>query len=192
MLPPFSTVPLALLLAGALPGERTLPIQYTVTNVGGGLGVFVDEKVIFGIASRGPAGPRWIAERVRHDRHWCGKQGTDGKCIATETRVHDWLDGATCTAVAPAFAALWAIPPAGFAPARDFVIVSDSSTVTIKGSTTQAGFFTDISVSQEAGDFATWWHNSSNSWKSCWQQAAPLVEGQALTPHLSLPAAPAS
>ncbi|UYY79116.1 hypothetical protein [Sphingomonas sp. R1] len=188
----FPALSLALLIAGTAPGERTLNVQYTVTNVGGGLGNHVDETVIFGMVPGGATDQRLVAERVRRDRRWCGKQGADGKCVATDTQVHDWLDGATCAKVAPAFAALWAIPPARFAPVRDFVIVSDSSTVTIKGTTTQAGFFTDISVSQDAGDFATWWHNASNSWKSCWQQAAPLVEGQALTPRLSLPAAPAS
>jgi hypothetical protein len=188
MLPQLSTLPLLLLSIGTPAGERTLNVQYTVTNVGGGLGNFVDEKVIFGTVSGGPAGPRWIAERIRRDRRWCDKQGPDRKCIATEARVHDWLDGATCASVAPAFTALWAIRPAGFAPIRDFVIVSDSSTVTIKGTTTQAGYFTEISVSQDAGDFASWWHNASNRWKSCWQQGAPVVDGRALGPSLSLPA----
>lgn len=187
-----SALSLILLIAGTPPGERTLNVQYTVTNVGGGLGTYVDETVIFGMVPGGTAGQRWAAERIRRDRSWCGKRGADGKCVATKSQVHDWLDGASCAAVAPAFATLWAIPPARFAPVRDLVIVTDSSTVTIKGTTTQAGFFTDISVSQDAGDFATWWHNSSNSWKSCWQQAAPIVEGQALTPRLSLPAPAAS
>lgn len=189
---PFPALSLALLIAGTAPDERTLNVQYTVTNVGGGLGNYVDEKVIFGIVPGGAKEQRWVAERVRRDRRWCGKQGADGKCVATDIQVHDWLDGATCTTVASAFTALWAIRPAGFAPVRDVVVVSDSSTVTIKGATTQAGFFTETSVSQDAGDFATWWHNSSNSWKSCWRQAAPIVEGQALTPRLSVPATPAS
>lgn len=188
MLPALSVLPLALLLVGAPPGGRTLNVQYTVTNVGGGLGVFVDETVIFGMVPSGTAGPRWVAERVRHDRHWCGKQGGGGKCIATETRIHDWLDGAACATVAPAFTALWAIRPAGFGQVRDFTVVSDSSTVTIKGTTTQAGYFTEVSVSQDAGDFARWWHNASNGWKSCWQHAAPVVEGQVLAPRLALPA----
>lgn len=186
------TLPLALLLIGAPQMERKLNAQYTVTNVGGGLGVYVDETVLFGIVPGGSGGPRWVAERVRRDRHFCGKQDAGGKCIATDTAVHDWLDGTNCKTVAPAFTALWAIRPAGFAPVRDFVIVSDSSTVTIKGTTTQAGFFTEISVSQDAGDFATWWYKASNRWKPCWQQAAPMVEGKALAPSLSLPAAPAS
>ncbi len=181
-------LPLALVLVGAPQMERKLNVQYTVTNVGGGLGVYVDEKVLFGMVPDGGTGPRWVAERVRRDRNWCGKLGADGKCVAADTIVHDWLDGTRCTTVAPAFTALWAIRPAGFAPVRDFVIVSDSSTVTIKGTTTQAGFFTEISVSQEAGDFATWWHSASNGWKSCWQHAAPTVEGKALAPSLSLPA----
>ncbi len=188
MPPLLSALPLSLLLLGALPGERKLNVQYTVTNVGGGLGVYVDETVILGMVPGGSTGKRWIAERIRRDRNWCGKQGADSKCTATETAVHDWLDGATCHTVAPAFTALWAIRPAGFGPVRDFVTVSDSSTVTIKGATTQSGVFTEISVSQDAGDFATWWHNAGSRWKSCWQQAAPVVEGQALAPSLSLPA----
>ncbi|NLS26064.1 hypothetical protein S2M10_10450 [Sphingomonas sp. S2M10] len=187
----FTALPLALLLAGTPQMERKLNVQYTVTNVGGGLGVYVEEKVLFGMVPGGSGAPRWVAERVRRDRNWCGKHGADGKCVATDTTLHDWLDGTSCTAIAPAFTALQAIRPARFAPVRDFVIVSDSSTVTIKGTTTQAGFFTEISVSQAAGDFATWWHDSSNRWKSCWQQGAPIVEGQALAP--SLPAsAPAT
>lgn len=184
----FPALPLALLLVGAPQADRKISAQYKVTNVGGGLGVYVDETVVFGVMPGSSTGPRWIAERVRRDRNWCGKQGPDGKCIAVDTVVHDWLDGATCATVAPSFIALAAIRPAGFAPVRDFVVVSDSSTVTIKGATTQAGFFTEISVSQAAGDFATWWHNASNRWKPCWQQGAPIVEGQALAPSLSKPA----
>ncbi|WP_294257539.1 hypothetical protein [uncultured Sphingomonas sp.] len=189
---PLPALSLALLIAYTSPGERMLNVQYTVTNVGGGLGNHVDETVIFGMVPGAATEKRWVAERVRRDRRYCGKQGADGKCVATETQVHDWLDGATCSKVAPAFTALWAIRPAGFAPVRDFVIVSDSATVTITGTTTQAGYLTKTSVSQAAGDFATWWHNSSNSWNACWQQAAPVVEGQVLAPRLFLPATPAS
>ncbi|WP_157084585.1 hypothetical protein [Sphingomonas pituitosa] len=114
MLPPLSAAPLFLLLAVPTAGERPLHAQYTVTNIGGGLGTYVDEKVIFGQVSTG----RWIAERVRHDRSWCGKRDAGGKCVAVDSTVHDWLDGATCTSVAPAISELRAIRPTGFAPIR--------------------------------------------------------------------------
>ncbi len=184
---PLSSPLLLLMLVAAGQDARMLNPEYSVTNVGGGLGVLVDEKVIIGRVPQGTGSPRWVAERIRRDRNWCGAKDANGKCATAETQVHDWIDGARCKALATAVTALWSLPPVRFVPPGDRMFVSDSATVTVQGNTTQAGYGTPLSISQEAGDYARWGHTASNGLKPCWQASAPLVEGQPLAARLSSP-----
>ncbi|WP_133243813.1 hypothetical protein [Sphingomonas pokkalii] len=184
---PLSSPLLLLMLGAAGQDARMLNPEYTVTNVGGGLGVFVDEKVIIGRVPQGAGSARWLAERIRRDRNWCGAKDASGKCAAADTQVHDWIDSARCKALTTAMTTLWDLPPVRFLPPGETMFVSDSATVTVRSNTRQAGYGTPLSISQEEGDYARWWHAASNSLKPCWQASPPLVEGQPLAARLSSP-----
>ena len=85
---------IALLVIAAPALGQTTPYaleRYRVTLKGGGLGLDVDETVIVSIVINGGPRERWIAERLRRDHNWCGKQ-INGQCSPSDKVVHDWKD----------------------------------------------------------------------------------------------------
>lgn len=160
--------------------------RYRVTLMGGGLGIDVDETVIVSIVINDDSPERWIAERLRRDHNWCGKQ-IDGKCSATDTTVHDWIDGHVCPALMTAFADLAHLKLAGFAPpARSgALMVSDTPLLTVTGTPDHmAGYGARLSLAGLTGPVVDWWSRSSRILGQCWTTTSLTSKGMRLEAQL--------
>lgn len=190
----------AAVLVGMSPGAAAgrAPVHalelYRVKEVGGGLGVSIDQQVIFSAAGGGsePNTGRWIAERLRHDRNWCGKRSSTGRCQATSTSRHDWMDGAHCPPAYDALNGLAEIPAPTFRQLRraDFTTVDDASLLTIEGLPEQGRSTAQhLLVAEYTGPFRNWWEATERALNSCWTDEAPIVDGVPLSARLGATAA---
>lgn len=167
---------------------------YRVTETGGGLGVFVNQTVIFLRAGGGNTPMRWVVERVRQDRNWCGKHAK-GKCVQLDERRHDWIDGDTCPQLIGMLRELSKIPLPAFSDPDDAGgwSVSDTTLLTVQGRpvvpATEKGNWPKelaetISVSEYTGPYQSWWHKGQEALAGCWKAEAPLAGGKPIAPSL--------
>lgn len=141
---------------------------YTVTQRGGGLGMYIDEKVTF---SMSPHDRRWIAERVKHDHNWCGQTGPGKGCTATDTSVHEWIDGGSCPALLESLHALSSVHTDGFIDPKhmDQITISDTPLFEVSGpSPVAAGYGASLKVSAYTGPYVDWWRQSQERLRRCW------------------------
>ena len=155
----------------------TLPIQYRIERHGGGLGISVDETVIISktIAARGAA--RWIAERQKVDRNWCGEKRPDGKCLETTKRLHDWADSQECEALD--YTVLGLEDFRKEPNAQSDLIVTDSAQTTLIFEAGEIGA-RKPSLSEFVGPLASWWEELDRR-EDCWTREPPTVDGEKLT-----------
>ena len=175
------------LLATAYPPVEVVAPWYTVRQTGGGLGNYVDEKVVLAAAfntteasERGLEPQFWIAEQQRSETH----PSRDG---AREMTKHRWLDGRKCPALAAVLRKLGDIPPAHFVGGGKTPSVpppSDTPGVEVEGRARRphAG---SVSISDIAGPISNWWWSSSTTLEPCWQKDAPIVAGTTVKTLLS-------
>jgi hypothetical protein len=160
-----------------------MPENYRVEEHGGGLGVVLDQTVIF-VAL---ADKRWIAERTRRDRNWCMKRPAGGTCEPGDVRSHDWIDSAACPQIVDILRDLSAITPPLFASpdVASYWILSDSSLLTITGRSQSGaplpgvGGEERLSVTQYGGPYRDWWSKSEKSAGRLLEILRPDGQGQA-------------
>ncbi|MDG2535968.1 hypothetical protein P6144_20075 [Sphingomonas sp. HITSZ_GF] len=180
-----------LLLLGALPAhaQNATPREaYRVEEHGGGLGVFVDQAVAF----TSVAGRRWVAERSRHDRNWCGDH-SGGTCKPIDARTHAWIDSASCPQLVAALRDLSAVTPPRLAgpDVTDFWISADTTMLTITGHPVSsapmsgAGGEESLTIRQVGGAYRTWWTNTEKALQGCWSSNVPVIEGKPLVAALA-------
>ncbi len=153
-------------------GNEMFRETYRVTERGGGLGVMVDQTVIFWVSSPPSAHPRWIAERNRRLDNACGRSEPGKGCIATSQIDHDWVDSATCPALVPSLNDLAQLPIPGFAPPAsvNFSFASDSSFVEVTGSPRgQAGIGARIAYGEYIDPVASWWRHAQINLQPCFK-----------------------
>lgn len=141
---------------------------YRVTQHGGGLGIWIDETVVFSVAAEPP---RWVAERTRRDSNWCGRTERGKGCVSTVISTHEWIDGALCPELLRSLQALAAVHVEGFVDPMqvDLTTVSDTPLLEVTGpSTNAAGFEASLKVSAFSGPFVDWWRQSDARLKGCW------------------------
>ena len=147
---------------------------YTVKQQGGGLGIFVDQIVIFQQVSY-RSEKVWVAERRRHDQR-----------LGKRTFQHDWIDGRTCPQLADVLAGIGRLPPARFAgPAdKDGGWISDSAYVTLIGPAAGSRWGTALMQRDLGGDLSKWWWEAEKSLGSCWQDRIVIVGDGSVLPKL--------
>lgn len=179
MIPKRRSIPLSLALtlcATSAWAEDLRPRpQYVLTTEGGGLGVLVDEVVVFS-----QVGPFWTAERLR----------TDQRLRQVET-IHDWIDGRRCPALADVIAQGAAQTPlAMLAPdAEPELPPSDIPRQRFSGPAADAKSLGGARVSWSGYGSARfrWWTDASVTLKDCWS-TVPIADGdQILRPLLGAP-----
>lgn len=189
-----------LLLAWITPAaaqQRNGAEVYRVTETGGGLGIFVDQTIVFLRAGGGTVPMRWVVERVRRDRNWCGRR-SDGKCAPLDERRHDWIDGDACPQLIAVLRDLSKIPPPGFSdPERpESWMVSDSTLLTVEGRPAapivEKGSWPrqiaqTLSISEYSGPYQDWWHKGEQVLAGCWKAEAPRAAGKPIQPVLPEP-----
>jgi hypothetical protein len=166
-----------------------MPENYRVDEHGGGLGVVLDQTVIF-VAL---ADKRWIAERTRRDRNWCMKRPAGGTCEPGDVRSHDWIDSAACPQIVDILRDLSAITPPLFASpdVASYWILSDSSLLTITGRPQSGAPFPGVggeerlSVSQYGGPYRDWCSRSEKALGGCWKSYVPMDKGKPVAPRLA-------
>lgn len=186
MVPKLRSVLLALALtpcAASASAEdlHALP-QYVLTTEGGGLGVFVDEVVVFSKVRTRWDGPTlfWTAERFRVDQR-----------LGQEQTVHDWIDGRRCPALTGAIAQGAAQPPETMlapeveAPPPAFDVPRQRFSGPAADTKNLGG--ARVSWSGYGSARFRWWTDAGKTLKACWS-AVPITDGdQALRPLLGGP-----
>jgi hypothetical protein len=140
---------------------------YRVKQQGGGLGIFVDEAVVFHRISEGP-GPVWVMERRRRDQN-----------VGVVTFRHDWIDGRTCPALEKAIAEIGRLPPIAMAglDTEPRGWVSDVPEVTLIGPPA-GGRMGDLVLRRDLmGPVSRWWRASSKALETCWRAKQPYIAG---------------
>lgn len=177
------------LLATSIAQAQVNPVEYyRVHQSGGGLGIDVDETVIFSVEGPNSASSPWIAERIRRDRNWCGRGAANDSCVSTDILKHDWIDGSRCPALVATLMELPGIAHGAIAAPGEphqLITVTDSPLITVSGYSGQDGFETKITISQYEGAIAKWWRDSASQLLSCWQAAPPSVAGAQVKAQLS-------
>ncbi len=171
----------------ASPASPAFVERYRLEQHGGGLGVEVDESVVFLVREVPDKGPQWVVERQRRDRNWCGRKSADGQCVATDVTVHDWASSSARTC------AFLYVYMAGFADfrqtARDQppVIVTDSPLITLAFAPSAAAGKPPPVLSEYVGPLALWWREMENGLKPCWTTTPPVIDGVTLETRLAKP-----
>jgi hypothetical protein len=169
-------VPLLALSAAAQPSSSAaeenappLPVHivYRVKQEGGGLGVMVDEAVVFHQVDKS-TGPIWVVERRRRDQK-----------LSKITYRYEWIDGRTCPALREVIAAIGKLPPTPFAGAQTQPDgwVSDTPYVTLMGPP-RFGRMGDFMLQRDLkGPVSQWWWDSEKKLESCWSAKQPYIPG---------------
>lgn len=179
----------SLILAGGGARAQTVASpfaeRYRLEQHGGGLGVEIDESVVFLVREAPDKAPQWILERQRRDRNWCGNKSTDGKCVATDVTVHDWASSATCSYLY--------IYMAGFADFTEnrregeSILETDTPLVTLQFTSTAVEGKPAHSLSEYSGPLAAWWQIMDDGLKSCRTTAPPVLDGYRPEARLTTP-----
>lgn len=145
-----------------------VPVQvsYRVQQQGGGLGVFVDEAVVF-YEVGDPPKRVWALERRRRDQR-----------MGQVTFRADWIDGRACPALELAIAKLGRLPPIGMAgpDTRSGVMISDTPEVTLMGpASPKDGDF--VLRRDTQGPVSQWWWETSKALEGCWRPKTPYIAG---------------
>jgi hypothetical protein len=160
------------------------PMQYRLEQHGGGLGVLLDEDVILTEKNAPDGRERWIAERSRRDRNWCGAKSRDGKCQAIDITTHDRADSERCFGLQ--------VTVQGFEDLRSDRVprprltVSDSLLVTLTSKWSPDVHRAENTLSEYVGPLVSWWQRLDED-KHCWADQAPDVDGQPVRSQLTQP-----
>jgi hypothetical protein len=156
-------------IAGQQP-ERSVEV-YRVTRSGGGLGIWIDEKIIISVSNT-PGKPHWIAERTKSDKGWCGAKSPSGGCSAINRSVHDWIDGDSCPALVQSLWELAKLPIGGFASPEetDRTTVTDTPFTEVTASPARAtGWGATLKLGAFSGPIVDWWTQTELQLKPCWK-----------------------
>jgi hypothetical protein len=140
---------------------------YRVKQQGGGLGIFVDEAVVFHEVGEGPSRV-WAAERRRRDQR-----------MGVVSLRYEWIDGRTCPALERVIADIGRLPPIKMAgldtePRGAF---SDVTEVTLIGPPAGGGMRDLVLRRDEMGPVSRWWWAAAKALETCWQAKQPYVAG---------------
>lgn len=140
---------------------------YRVKQQGGGLGIFVDEAVVFHEVGEGPSRV-WAAERRRRDQR-----------MGVVSLRYEWIDGRTCPALETVIADIGRLPPIKMAgldtePRGAF---SDVTEVTLIGPPAGGGMRDLVLRRDEMGPVSRWWRASAKALEACWQAKQPYIPG---------------
>lgn len=163
--------------ARAEEGPRLVPIPWYVLSLeGGGLGVRVDDTIVFSSVQPNAAGKHefWIVER-RDARTSLGSRSS--------THAHQWIDGRKCPAVADVLARMPASTALRFSSAGANVRIAPPSDIArLRLSAPAAGDAghggARVSISEYFGVFANWWGKSLGRLEACWTDQ-PVALGDA-------------
>lgn len=155
-------------------GGETFEEVYRVTEKGGGLGLTIDQTVIFRAAHRSASPPYWIAERNNRVDNFCGRRDAQARCVATVKIEHDWANSTACPSLISSLNDLEKLPAPGFAsPGTPHVVaVADGVFVQVTGTMGgQGGMGARIAYGAYSGPIVTWWKNTEAHLKDCWKAA---------------------
>lgn len=162
---PAKTAPLQTRAENAPAVEVRTP--YRVKQQGGGLGVLVDEAVVFHEIGAGPSRV-WVVEHRRRDQK-----------VGVVTFRYEWIDGRACPALDKVILEIGRIPPIAMAgpDTEPKGWVSDVPEVTLIGPPA-GGRMGDLVVRRDLmGPVSRWWRASSQALETCWQAKMPYVAG---------------
>lgn len=172
---------LAALVAGVIAGsvaQAQEPFRattiYTVKQQGGGLGIFVDQIVVFEqVTNHGETA--WVVERRRHDQQ-----------LSKRTFQHQWIDGRSCAPLADVLKRIGQLPPPRFAAPgdKDGGWMSDASYVTLIGPIAGGRLGTTMMQRDLGGAISKWWWESEKALAPCWQDLGVLVGDGSVLPKL--------
>jgi hypothetical protein len=165
---------------GTLPARAEEPepfrvaTVYTVKEQGGGLGVFVDQIVVFQRVSYRDD-KLWVVERRRHDQR-----------MGDRTYQHQWIDGRSCPPLTDALAQIGTLPPSRFSGPADNANgwVSDTPYVTLTGPASGGRSGAMLMLRDLGGDLSRWWRQTEKILASCWQDNMVLVGDATVLPKL--------
>ncbi len=140
---------------------------YRVKQQGGGLGIFVDEAVVFHEVGEGSSRV-WVAEHRRRDQR-----------MGVVSFRYEWIDGRSCPALETVIADIGRLPPIKMAglETQSGAWVSDTSDVTLIGPPA-GGYMGDLVLRRDMmGPVSRWWWASTKALEACWQAKRPYIPG---------------
>ena len=144
---------------------------YTVKQQGGGLGIFVDQTVVFqSVSRRGET--VWVVERRERRQN-----------VGRKTQLHQWIDGRRCAPLKDVLAGIAKLPPAQFerADRKDRGWISDTPYVTLTGPLANGRGGETLARVDLAGPISRWWRDSEARLAPCWRDS-PVSIAEAAVP----------
>lgn len=140
---------------------------YRVKQQGGGLGVFVDEAVVFHEVGEGAARV-WVVERRRRD----DKMGQT-------TLRYEWIDGRECPALADVLVKIGGLPAVSISGPKPEPRgwISDTPEVTLIGPTAGGREGDTVLQRDVGGAVSEWWWRSGKALETCWTPRKPYIAG---------------
>ena len=148
---------------------------YTVKQQGGGLGILVDQTVVFqSVSHRGETA--WVVERREHRQN-----------VGRKTQLHQWIDGRRCAPLKDVLAGIAKLPPAQFerADRKDRGWVSDTPYVTLTGPLANGRSGETLARVDLAGPVSRWWRDSEARLAPCWRDGPVSVAGAVVPARLA-------
>jgi len=142
--------------------RRPEHVRFNLVQSGGGLGVDLEENVIFYSAGPGLSGP-WFVDRSRTETDCLRRGSPQNPC--PKTSVYEGIDGTACPALESVMIRLGPIRKAEQGSAHP--LVTDTpllSLVTFKN-----GLIATERLSEYEGPLVDWWQSAQEQLKSCWK-----------------------
>lgn len=157
--------------------------RYRLTAKGGGLGVLIDETIVFSaVHQKGADQARyWIAEKSHRDENWCGDHDPVSRACLNKVNVtHEWIDGRRCPRLLSSLTKLTSLPPLVFVTPTDMRPLSYISETPEISLTAPAATGDGVGVSvirrELQGPLVRSWVELSSAVSTCWM-TTPVVIG---------------
>lgn len=141
--------------------------RLVLTENGGGLGVEVDNTVVFSELDLGRT-RIWLVERNSNKSDWCGRTGRR-QCIATHTSSMDWIDGRRCGSLHPLLLQLEQVR----AEERTAAHSDLSDTPLLSLLTFKDGQLETQRLAEYVGPLVGWWQSAQKQLAPCWTKIRP-------------------
>jgi hypothetical protein len=155
------------LMVDAPPSYHHPKQRFVLTENGGGLGVEVENTVVFSVLSARRT-TIWLVERNSNKSNWCGRTG-NGQCIATHTSSMEWIDGSRCASLRLVLLQLEKVRTEERASAHPWV----SDTPLVSFLTFDQGQLETQRLAEYVGPLVDWWQSAQQQLKPCWTKSRP-------------------
>lgn len=154
-------------IAASPPFDRHPEERFSLIEIGGGLGIDVDNTTVFSAIEQGGT-TTWFVERNSNESNWCSRSAND-KCTPTRKSSMDWIDGRSCAPLRHVLLQLPTVRAEERGSAHD--LVSDTPLLSLL--VFKRGQLATERLSEYEGPLVDWWRSAQEQLKPCWTNVRP-------------------